>query len=187
MDYILYFFLFSFCGWILETVYASVLKRKFVSKQTLLRLPICPVYGIGAVAMLLTLKPVAESWLLVFCGGFFVASSVEYLIALYYEHFFGVAWWDYRYNRGNLNGKVCVGLSLVWGVIAIAFFELIYPAAEALISGLSIYLKTLLSILLTLFFAADYRGTLNEVKKYADGGESVAGEKFPALRKTGSR
>jgi uncharacterized membrane protein len=183
MDYILYFFIFSFFGWILETVYASFLQGRFVSKQTLLKSPLCPVYGIGAVAFILTLRPVSASWILVFCGGFFVASSVEYLIALYYEHFFGVMWWDYRYNKGNLNGKVCAGLSLIWGFIAIAFFKFIFPAAQIGVAALSPYSKILVSICLTAFFIKDYSDTLKEIKKYSKDEPSLADGKFAALKK----
>lgn len=183
MDYILYFFIFSFFGWILETVYASAIFKRYVSKQTLLKSPLCPVYGIGAVMMILTLRPVSDSWILLFCSGFFVASSVEYLIAAYYERFFGVAWWDYRHKKGNLHGRVCISLSLIWGVIAIVFFEFLYPVAENFISGLSVYMKTILAIVLTFFFSSDYRATLSEIKKYSSGEESAAEGKFSALRK----
>lgn len=182
MDYILYFFIFSFLGWVLETVYASVLHRRYISKQTLIRLPMCPVYGLGAVAMIITLRPVSDSWILLFCGGFFVASSVEYLIALYYEHYFSVSWWDYRNDQGNLNGKVCAKLSLIWGIMAIVFFEIIFPFTEQLVLQTSSYLKLLLCVFLILYFYRDYRDTLREIKKFSGGEPSLAKGKFFCLK-----
>lgn len=182
MDYILYFFLFSFMGWILETVYASVKNRKYISKQTLLNLPMCPVYGVGAVAMIITLTPVRESLILVFCGGFFVASCTEYLVALFYEHYFGVTWWDYSNNIGNLNGKVCVKMSVLWGIIAIVFFKFILPFPQMMIMNMGEYLKSVLSVLLIFVFLSDYKRTLTEVKKYADNEKSLAEGKFYQLK-----
>ncbi len=183
MNIIFLFFLFSFFGWVLETVYASFIFKKYTSKKTLLTLPLCPVYGLGGIALMLTLYPVRESWLLVFCGGFFVASSVEYLVAIFYEHFFGVSWWDYGKNFGNLNGKVCIRLSLLWGIIAIFFFEFVLPWSENLISYMGEYQKALWSVLLILFFITDYRNTLKEIKKYSKGIPSGADNKFAALRR----
>ena len=187
MDYILYFFIFSFFGWCLETAWASFAARKYVSKQTLLKSPLCPVYGTGAIALIAAVEPVSDSYLLVFCGGFFVTSCVEYLTSLYYERFFGVMWWDYSRVRGNLNGRVCVRLSLIWGVISIVFFKALFPLAHSLVRGESEYFKLILSILLTSFFAADYRQTLIEVKKYSKGEKSAADGKFAALKTAAER
>ena len=183
MDYILYFFLFSFFGWILETVYASFIYKKYVSKQTLLKSPLCPVYGLGAVALMITLKPVSSSYVLLFCGGFFVASSVEYLIAAYYEHFFKVKWWDYTNDKGNLDGKVCVHLSVIWGLITIFFFKVLLPPAEMLIASLDNYSKILISVFLLFFFAEDYKNTMKEIKKFTKKEKSLADGKFVALKR----
>ena len=182
MNYILYFFFFSFAGWILETVYASVRFRKYISKQTLLRLPLCPIYGIGAVAMIITLYPVRNSVLLTFCGGFFVASCVEYLVALFYERYFRVSWWDYHGNIGNFDGKVCVKMSIIWGVIAIVFFRSILPLVDVVLNKMSSYLKLITSVWLLIVFFADYKSTLQEIRKYADNKKSLAEGKFWALK-----
>ena len=183
MDYILYFFLFSFFGCLLEDLYAVYVYRKFVSKQTLLKSPLCPVYGVGAIIMLLTLAPVKSSPVLLFCGGFFAMSSVEYLSAVFYEHFYGVKWWDYSEEKGNFNGKVCIKLSLLWGFMAIAFFYGIYPFAQKIIDGIDTYTKMVLSVLLVSFFVRDYKNTLKEIKKYSKAEKSLADGKFIALKR----
>ena len=187
MNYILYFFIFSFFGWCLETAWASFAARRYVSKQTLLKSPLCPVYGTGAIALLAAIEPVSDSYLLIFCGGFFVTSCIEYLTSLYYERFFGVTWWDYSRVGGNLNGRVCVRLSLIWGIISILFFKVLFPLARYLVSTESGYFKLVLSILLTSFFIADYRRTLIEVKKYSKGEKSAADGKFAALKPISER
>lgn len=182
MDYILYFFFFSFSGWILETVYASLKFKRFISKQTLLSMPLCPIYGVGAVLMIVTLSPVRNSDVLVFSGGFFVASAVEYLVALFYERHFGIMWWDYRKDIGNLNGKVCVKMSLIWGVIAIFFFRFILPFTESLILDMGGYLKIIVSAFLISVFAVDYKNTLVELKKYSQNTKSLADGRFWSLK-----
>ena len=47
MDYILYFFIYSVLGWVLETGFAFVTERRFVVRRNLLKSPMCPVYGLG--------------------------------------------------------------------------------------------------------------------------------------------
>lgn len=186
MDYILYFFIFSFAGWVLETAYASFEAKRFVSKQTLLKSPMCPIYGAGAVAMIIALLPVSQSVVLVFCGGFFVASSVEYLVGAFYEYKFGVMWWDYRGKRANLGGKVAADMSVLWGIIAIFFFKFMFPAAERLVSSLDNYEKLLISVVLVSYFISDYKNTLKDLKKYINGEPSFAESRFAALKKIGA-
>lgn len=183
MDYILYFFLFSFFGWILESIYALFVYKKFVSKQTLLKSPLCPIYGVGALVLIAALTPVKKSALLVFCGGFLTMSAVEYLVAVYYEHLYGVKWWDYTDVWGNFNGKVCVKLSLFWGVASVLFFKFLLPFAQMLVGKIDWYTK-LISVVLCLFlFLRDYKNTLREIKKYSMKEKSLADDRFVSLKR----
>lgn len=182
MNYILYFFVFSFFGWCIETAWASFCSHRFISKQTLLKSPLCPVYGNGAIAMIAVLMPVSDSILLTFCGGFFIASCVEYLTSLYYEHFFGISWWDYSQNAANIHGRVCAKLSLIWGIISVIFFRFLFPPVKLLAENSSGYLKLIISILLLTFFITDYKNTLSEIKKYVNGEISTAENRFAALK-----
>ena len=47
IDLFLYFILYSFLGWCCESVYCSVIQRKWVNRG-FLNGPFCPVYGFGA-------------------------------------------------------------------------------------------------------------------------------------------
>lgn len=183
MDFILYFFLFSFFGWIMESVYAFFTYKKIVSKQTLLKCPLCTIYGIGGIVIMLLLEPVSSSYILLFCGGFFAASSVEYLVAAYYEHFFKVMWWDYSNSKGNLDGKVCVFNSVMWGFVTIAFVKFLLPFSEMLVSSVDGYLKIILTALLLSVFLKDYKNTMIDLKKFAANEKSEAERKFVALKR----
>ena len=55
IDYIAYFFIYSFLGWIIETIYAFIIHGGFVKRGFLFG-PICPIYGFGAVILLLATK-----------------------------------------------------------------------------------------------------------------------------------
>ena len=66
----LYFAVYSVLGWVCETVYCSIIQRKFVNRG-FLKGPVCPVYGVGAVlvvlpaASILTLGYLAAVYLIV--------------------------------------------------------------------------------------------------------------------------
>ena len=52
---ILYFFIFAFLGWVLETIYSFIVLGHF-TKRGFLFGPLCPIYGFGAIIMILALN-----------------------------------------------------------------------------------------------------------------------------------
>ena len=54
---ILYFILYSFLGWCLETFYAFMVHGHFVKRGVLFG-PMCPIYGFGAVLLIFNLKKI---------------------------------------------------------------------------------------------------------------------------------
>lgn len=169
MDYILYFFIYSTLGWILETAYAFCVTRRYMVRRTMLRLPACPVYGFGAVLLILTLKPVADNILLVFCGGFLVASCAEYIMEFYAECFLRVRLWDYRQLPINLHGRVCAWFSLCWGLAAVLFFRFLEPAVTSLVSGLPFYTKVLFTAFGCMCFLPDLTASLRAYRDFGSG------------------
>lgn len=182
LDMILYFFIYAIGGWFLETGYFFLLTGKYQKRATLLHSPMCVVYGAGAAAMVLTLSWAREDTLALFCGGFFVCSSVEYLISLVSERLYGVLWWDYSSMRIHLNGRVCAFYSLCWGVIAVVFFKYIHPFVALGVSYMGIQLKGIVCMLLTIYFLRDLRLTGRELKKFSRGEQSMCDRAFPFLK-----
>ena len=54
----LWFMLYSFIGWVYESILCSVAGRKLVNRG-FLNGPVCPIYGVGAVAVVYALSPLA--------------------------------------------------------------------------------------------------------------------------------
>ena len=61
------FLIYSFLGWVLETVIATVRQRKVVNRG-LINGPFCIIYGIGAVLITIWLQVVFIFGSLCFCG-----------------------------------------------------------------------------------------------------------------------
>lgn len=124
--YILYFFLFSCLGWILETLYSFVVLGHFTNRGFLYG-PICPIYGFGALILIIFLGRYKNKALKLFTYSAIVFSIFEYFVSYMLEALFQTYWWDYSNDFFNLNGRISLFYSFTWGIIAIIFCGYIYP------------------------------------------------------------
>ena len=54
-----YFLVYSFLGWVIESIYKSIRLKKIVNSGFLFG-PLCPIYGFGAIIMYLFLDDVSS-------------------------------------------------------------------------------------------------------------------------------
>ena len=159
-----YWIIYSFIGWILETVYCSILSGKF-EERGFLNGPLVPIYGFGAMIILATLLPYAFNPVLVFILGLILTSSLEYLTSYIMEKAFKMRWWDYSEMFMNINGRVCLLNSTMFGALSLILVEYIHPVIVALIANISMeylnYIAIALFALVIIDFIASLRATLN--------------------------
>lgn len=124
--YVLYFFIFAFIGWLMETVYAIFTLGHFV-KRGFLYGPICPIYGYGALMLILFLAKYRKNNLKLFIYAAIIFSAFEYVVSYGLDALFAMHWWDYTDEFFNLNGRITLSFSVAWGLIAILFINHIYP------------------------------------------------------------
>lgn len=127
----LYFVLYGVAGWVYETLLCSISARRFVNRG-LLHGPICPIYGVGAVAVLLLLSPLRDRPVLLFFLSATVTVSVEYTTAWLLETLFHLRLWDYSKRFCNLQGRVCLLGFTVFGVMSVLVVEYVHPWVESL-------------------------------------------------------
>lgn len=128
-----WFFIYSFLGWVWESAYVSIKEKRLVNRGFVTG-PLCTIYGYGAVAVYLILRPVSENLLLLFLGGIAVPTILEYLTAVLMEYIFHTSWWDYSKNKFNFQGRICLGASLGWGVFTVILFYVLQPFVEWIVS-----------------------------------------------------
>lgn len=124
--FILYFFIFAFIGWLMETIYAIFTLGHFV-KRGFLYGPICPIYGFGALMLILFLAKYRKNNLKLFIYAAVIFSVFEYIVSYCLDALFAMHWWDYTNEFFNLNGRITLSFSIAWGIIAILFINHIYP------------------------------------------------------------
>lgn len=127
----LYFLWYSFLGWALETLYCSLKARRLVGRGFLVG-PVCPIYGVGALVMILLLAPLAGHPVLLYLIACVVLSAWEYLVAWVLETTTHVKYWDYSHLPWNLHGRICLSVSLWWGILANVTLRVIHPATQRL-------------------------------------------------------
>lgn len=130
-----YLLVYSFLGYLLEVAYAKAVRGNGHGRKCLLLLPLCPVYGVGGVAITALCNPQSQP-LWVMGVGFVVATAVELLFGLYYKYVLGVAFWDYSQIRWNVGGLVCLPFSLAWSGLALGLVYTIHPIVKICVSAL---------------------------------------------------
>ncbi|MFR3729965.1 putative ABC transporter permease [Lacrimispora sp.] len=163
-QWLLFFFIYCFIGWIIESTYVSVRSLHFVNRG-FLRLPLLPLYGSGAIAMLWLSLPVKGNLLLVFLFGMAGASVLEYVTGYVMERLFKMKYWDYSNNPFNINGYVCLGTSLAWGLLTILLTEVVHRPMEWLVLPLNSTACITLVLIISVIFIID---TIRSVKEALD-------------------
>ncbi|MCB2291255.1 putative ABC transporter permease [Clostridium sp. CS001] len=121
-----YFIIYSFMGWCIETVYATINKREFVNRG-FLHGPFCPIYGFGTLSIIVLLKSIESNYVFLFLGSVLLTSTIEYVTGLILENLFNSTWWDYSDKPYNLHGRICLSFSIIWGFISIFILKIVHP------------------------------------------------------------
>lgn len=155
---ILYLFVYAFLGWLLETGYAFYELGKF-TKRGFLYGPICPIYGWGAIILLLFLSHYKDNSLKLFFSSAIIFSVFEYIVSFCMDALFAAKWWDYSNEFFNLNGRISIMFSFVWGIIALIFINHIHPFIKSkldiLLEKIPYSVQVIFVRLLTLLFIID--------------------------------
>ncbi len=126
---IMYFLIYSFIGWILETFYGMLTLGKFVKRGFLFG-PICPIYGFGAIIFILIFDEQKGHNLKKFFISMIVFSIFEFVASWILEMIFHLRWWDYSNAIFNIQGRICLSFSIVWGIAGVVFSNYLHPFIE---------------------------------------------------------
>lgn len=121
-----YFIIYSFLGWIMESIVRTVCEKKLINTGFLYG-PFCPIYGCGAIIMILFLKNFENTWILLFVTSFLFLTFWEYIVGVFLEKTFKTKYWDYSEQKFNFQGRICLVNSICWGILGIIFIKYIHP------------------------------------------------------------
>ena len=143
------FFIYSFGGWVLETISATLKQRKFANRG-LVNGPFCVLYGLTAIAMTVGLQELRGIWLFIFATVY--ATVAEWVSGHLIEKAFKARWWDYSQKKFNINGRVCLGTIVPFGLLGLLIMYVLNPFFLGQIGKLSeVWLNILFWSLLAIY------------------------------------
>ena len=160
-QWILFFFIYSFVGWVWESCYVSVKKRRWVNRG-FMNGPTLPIYGSGALVILVSTIGVRDNPALIFLLGMLAATVLEYITGWAMEQLFHVRYWDYSNQKFNWNRYICLSSSLCWGFFSILLVKVVHVPIETAVLKIPEAVGEGAALVLSVAAAADLTQSFNE-------------------------
>lgn len=154
-QWLFFFYFYCFFGWCFESSYVSLKKRQPVNRG-FIRGPFLPLYGSGAVMMLLVSMPFQHNLLLTYIAGCIGATALEYVTGVVMEALFKVRYWDYSNQKFNFQGQICLSSTLAWGGLTILMTRVVHKPVEGLVFAIPEGVLSVVTFVLTIYIVADF-------------------------------
>ena len=152
----LLFFIYSIIGYIFEVTLVTICEKKFTPSRGFLIGPYIPIYGVGVVLITTLLNKYKNDILVLFVMSTVLCTILEYLTSLIMEKVFKLRWWDYSHMSFNLNGRVCLLNSLIFGVGGVVIMKLLHPLIEKVLDYPANWVIILLAIIFGIIILTDF-------------------------------
>ncbi len=162
---VLYFYIYSFLGWVYESILVSVREKQWTNRGFLIG-PICPIYGAGGLIFALMGTHMGIPLTFLIC---MVSSAVlEYFTGYTLEKLFHASWWDYSDMPLNLNGYICLPASVLFGVMGVAVSHFIQPLVAVPVGYLPEWAVNIAALVLVGITSADITVTVSTLSNFVD-------------------
>ena len=158
-----YFIIYSFLGWVMESTVRSISEKKIINTG-FLKGPACPIYGIGAIIMLLFLERFQDKPIWLFFIAIMVLTIWEYLVGVLLEKMFNTKYWDYSDHKFNVQGRICLTNSICWGILGVVFVRYLHPFIEGIILKINTTILYYIVSIISIVLLVDFITTIVRVK-----------------------
>ena len=155
VQWLFFFYFYCLFGWVFESAYVSVKKKRFVNRG-FMRGPFLPLYGTGAIMMLLVSAPFKDNLVLVYVAGCIGATALEYVTGIVMEALFKVRYWDYFNQPFNFQGHICLGSTLAWGGLTLLMTQILHKPVEKFVLSVPISILVPVTFLITIVIVVDF-------------------------------
>ncbi len=155
IEWLFFFYLYCFFGWIFESTFVSLKSRKFVNRG-FMRGPFLPIYGSGAIMMLVVSMPFQDNIFLTYIAGCIGATALELVTGELMEALFKVRYWDYSNQKFNYKGHICLSSTVAWGFLTILMTEFLHKGVERIIFILPPAAVTALTVATSFYIVVDF-------------------------------
>lgn len=162
--FVQWFIIYSFMGWVVESIYMSFCNRKLTNRGFVFS-PFCPIYAVGALSVYAILKPLAGQYLQLYFAGAFLATGLEFVTAIIMQNFLGSVWWDYNEKPFNYKGIICLESTIAWGFYTVFLFAFLQRFVEILADSYSFRTGMIVTMLVVVVYTFDFSLHLFIAKK----------------------
>ena len=173
------FFIYSFAGVLLEMFYCWAFEYRGIieSRLGILYLPLNPLYGLGGVFVTVILAQFFLNPIMVFLVGLVVCTVLEFVASLVMEKLFKSVFWDYSDKPLNIQGRVCLQYSLIWGGLSLVLIYVLdviniavivqfaRPAADVVLIVLCVLTAASVTLTLLAYNRTEQKNTYLRAKK----------------------
>lgn len=152
--YFLLFLIYSVAGWILEVLCKLKEYKRFINRGFLIG-PYCPIYGWGAIAITFLLYRYSYDPIVLFIMTIITCASLEYFTSLVMEKIFKARWWDYSKRKFNIDGRVCLGTTIPFGLFGLLITYITNPYLIGLLNGIDVMNLRIIALVLLVIYIID--------------------------------
>lgn len=165
MNFMLFFLIYGFLGFLLESVFRSIADRKIFISRGFLTKGFCPLYGICAILIIeifilceLSISNFLLALMGATAGSIAVVTLLEYITGRMLDKVFHYKLWDYSTYPLNLHSYICLEFSLLWGILALLLANFVHPVMEVLVYAIPYDIRAVavIAFLAVLFVNAAY-------------------------------
>lgn len=151
---IIYIFVISaFIGWSYETIITSIDCGRFVNRG-FLNIPICPIYGFGAIILLVTFYKMKNPIYILVASTLFT-TLIELIASYAIEYFFHRNLWNYKEWPLNFQGRISLWSSVLFGLFGVLLLKCVYPVTKKIAIHMPKLVRWGFSIFLLVVMLAD--------------------------------
>lgn len=158
MYYFNCFWIYSTIGFLLETICYNIFN--WSGESGILYGPWTPLYGFGAIIIILTTKFTFRNFkgnkylklFLVFLFNFIFLSLIELVGGLLIEKLFSITWWDYSSHKYHIGKYICLDMSLIWGLSSIVLIYIIKPLMDKIIKKIPAFIGIIMTLIISIDF-----------------------------------
>ncbi len=160
-SWLVYFYFYCIFGWVFESTYVSLRTHKLTNRG-FMKGPWLPLYGSGAILVLLVTLPYADHPVGVYFAGMIAATILEYITGVVMVKLFRVRYWDYSYKKIQFQGHICLSSSLAWGGLSLLMVYVIHPPIVKFIAMWNENVVNILTFIVTICMAYDFANAFRE-------------------------
>lgn len=167
--YVCCFLVYCVIGWFYEVIWEFAIGHGFVNRGFLYG-PYLPIYGFGVLTLLFMLHKLIDKKIkigkinitpiLVFLAILVIVSVIEFAASWGMEAIFHKRWWDYSYDKFNLNGRISLRNSSLLAAGGFVMVYIVQRILDKILGKINEKKLKIIAVSIVLVISADFLITI---------------------------